>query len=43
MLQPGDCAPVFSARDHNGRWVRLEEYRGRRVVLWFYPQAETPG
>jgi peroxiredoxin Q/BCP len=43
MLQAGDEAPDFEVRDHNGRMVRLSDYRGRNVVLWFYPKADTPG
>ena len=43
MLAPGTPAPSFEAIDHEGRTVRLEDFRGRRVVLWFYPMADTPG
>jgi peroxiredoxin Q/BCP len=43
MLKPGDAAPDFDAPDHQGRTVRLRDLRGRRVVLWFYPKADTPG
>lgn len=43
MLQPGDPAPDFEATDHNGNTVRLSDYRGKKVVLWFYPKADTPG
>lgn len=43
MLKPGDVAPEFSATDHTGRTRRLSDYRGRNVVLWFYPKADTPG
>lgn len=43
MLQPGQPAPAFTATDHEGRQVKLEDLRGRRVVLWFYPKADTPG
>jgi peroxiredoxin Q/BCP len=43
MLSPGDTAPAFAAADHRGGTVRLEELRGRYVVLWFYPKADTPG
>jgi cyanobactin maturation PatA/PatG family protease len=39
----GDAAPDFSVRDHTGREVKLSDYRGMTVVLWFYPQADTPG
>lgn len=43
MLKPGDSAPDFEVPDHEGRTVRLRDLRGRRVVLWFYPKADTPG
>jgi peroxiredoxin Q/BCP len=43
MLQPGDVAPEFEVEDHNGETVRLSELRGRKVLLWFYPKADTPG
>ena len=43
MLNPGDQAPDFEATDHNGNTVRLRDLRGKKVVLWFYPKADTPG
>ena len=43
MLQPGDEAPDFEVTDHTGKRVRLSELRGQKVVLWFYPKADTPG
>jgi peroxiredoxin len=43
MLKPGDEAPDFEVRDHNNNTVKLSALRGRRVVLWFYPKADTPG
>jgi thioredoxin-dependent peroxiredoxin len=43
MLQPGDPAPDFDVVDHNGNRVRLRDLRGQKVVLWFYPKADTPG
>jgi len=42
MLQRGEVAPDFSATDHTGREVRLSDYDGKTVVLWFYPGANTP-
>jgi peroxiredoxin Q/BCP len=42
-LAPGDAAPPFSLRDQHGRTVRLEAYRGRRLLVYFYPEADTPG
>jgi peroxiredoxin len=43
MLKVGDPAPEFTARTDEGKEVRLSDYRGRRVILWFYPKADTPG
>lgn len=43
MLEIGDTAPDFSVQDHTGRTVKLSELRGKDVVLWFYPKADTPG
>lgn len=43
MLQPGQDAPDFDVVDQNGNRVRLSDLRGRKVVLWFYPKADTPG
>jgi peroxiredoxin Q/BCP len=43
MLKEGELAPDFEVQDHEGRRVRLSDYRGKNVVLWFYPKADTPG
>jgi peroxiredoxin Q/BCP len=43
MLEPGTPAPDFEVLDHTGRTVKLADYRGRNVLLWFYPKADTPG
>ena len=43
MLQVGTDAPDFSVKDHNGNAVNLKDCRGKKVVLWFYPKADTPG
>ena len=43
MLKPGDVAPDFTVKDHTGRTHSLSEYRGKTVVLWFFPKADTPG
>jgi len=43
MLQVGEPAPEFEARDGAGAVVRLSELRGRPVVLYFYPKDDTPG
>jgi thioredoxin-dependent peroxiredoxin len=43
MLQPGDPAPDFELTASNGDTVSLADYRGQRVILFFYPKAKTPG
>ncbi len=43
MLKVGDPAPDFDGVDCQGRPVRLRDFRGRRVVLFFFPKAFTPG
>jgi thioredoxin-dependent peroxiredoxin len=42
-LEPGDPAPDFSLPDDTGRTVSLGDFAGRRVVVYFYPAAMTPG
>ncbi|MCG5434148.1 thioredoxin-dependent thiol peroxidase [Mycobacterium sp. MYCO198283] len=42
-LSPGDDAPEFSLPDADGNTVSLSDYRGRRVIVYFYPAASTPG
>jgi thioredoxin-dependent peroxiredoxin len=43
MLRPGDSAPNFTLPDQQGNEVSLSALRGRNVVLYFYPKADTPG
>jgi peroxiredoxin Q/BCP len=43
MIAVGQQAPDFEVQDHTGRKVKLSDFRGRRVLLWFYPEADTPG
>jgi peroxiredoxin Q/BCP len=42
-LQPGDVAPEFTLPDADGEPVSLSSFRGRRVIVYFYPAAMTPG
>jgi peroxiredoxin Q/BCP len=42
-LKVGDKAPEFSLRDQTDKVVTLESYRGRNVLCYFYPKADTPG
>jgi peroxiredoxin Q/BCP len=43
MLKPGDMSPAFEVKDQDGKTVKLSDFQGKRVVLWFYPKADTPG
>ena len=43
VLEPGSAAPDFELADQHGRPVSLRDFRGRRVLVYFYPQADTPG
>jgi len=42
-LKVGDEAPSFSLEDQNGRTASLADFRGTKVLLYFYPKADTPG
>jgi peroxiredoxin Q/BCP len=42
-LEPGDKAPAFSLTDQHGTTVKLSQFKGRRVLVFFYPKALTPG
>jgi thioredoxin-dependent peroxiredoxin len=42
-LEVGDKAPAFALEDQNGQMVRLSSFKGQRVVVYFYPKADTPG
>jgi len=43
MLEVGQPAPDFSARDQNGEPITLSQFKGKKVVLYFYPRDNTPG
>ena len=43
MLKEGIKAPNFSLEDQNGDLVKLKDFEGKKVLLWFYPKASTPG
>jgi peroxiredoxin len=43
MLNVGDQAPDFTVTAHDGQPVTLSALRGSKVLLWFYPKADTPG
>jgi thioredoxin-dependent peroxiredoxin len=43
MIEPGDTAPDFELPDQDGRAVKLSNFHGTPVVLYFYPKADTPG
>ena len=42
-LQPGDVAPNFSGKDQNGNPISLSDFKGKRLILYFYPKDNTPG
>lgn len=43
MLKEGDKAPEFSLKDSSGNTASLRDFRGKKVVLYFYPKDDTPG
>lgn len=43
MIREGDFAPDFTVKDQTGAWFKLSDWRGRRIVLYFYPKDDTPG
>ena len=43
MLKEGDTAPDFTAKNQDGEEVKLADYKGKRIVLYFYPKDDTPG
>ena len=43
MVEIGKTAPGFALADSDGQLVRLEDFRGKKVGLWFYPKDDTPG
>jgi peroxiredoxin Q/BCP len=42
-LQAGDLAPDFSVNDQHGKQIKLSDFKGKKVVLYFYPKDSTPG
>lgn len=42
-LKAGDKAPAFSLKDQEGALVKLSQFKGRKVLVYFYPKADTPG
>jgi peroxiredoxin Q/BCP len=43
LLSVGDAAPDFECTSHTGDTIRLSDFRGQRLILWFFPKADTPG
>ncbi|MBZ5535853.1 MAG: redoxin domain-containing protein [Acidobacteriia bacterium] len=43
MLSIGEKAPDFKVKTHEGKELSLGQFAGSKVVLWFYPKADTPG
>jgi peroxiredoxin Q/BCP len=42
-IKPGQTAPSINAVDQNGKEIKLSDYKGNKVILFFYPKADTPG
>lgn len=42
VLKEGDPAPAFTGRDQDGKKISLKDYKGKKLLLYFYPQAGTP-
>ena len=43
QLKPGDKAPAFSLKDQSGSTVKLSDFKGQKLLIYFYPKADTPG
>ena len=43
QLKTGDKAPTFALEDQSGKTVKLSAYKGRKLLIYFYPEADTPG
>lgn len=43
MVEPNEPAPAFELPDQDGNPVSLDDYAGQRIILYFYPRADTPG
>lgn len=43
MIEIGDKAPDFELPDQHGKPVKLSDFKGQQIVLYFYPKADTPG
>jgi len=43
QLKPGDKAPAFSLQDQSGKTVSLAQFKGKKLLVYFYPKANTPG
>ncbi len=43
MLKEGNTAPAFTTKDASGQTIKLKDFKGQKVVLYFYPKDDTPG
>ena len=43
LLHAGDQAPDFSLPNYSGEIVSLNDFKGKNIILWFFPKANTPG
>jgi len=43
QLKEGAVAPMFKGKDQDDKWITLDDFKGKKVVLYFYPKDDTPG
>lgn len=43
QIKEGSNAPVFKGKDQDGKWISLNDFIGKKVILYFYPKDDTPG
>jgi peroxiredoxin Q/BCP len=43
QLKEGAAAPMFKGKDQDDKWITLDDFKGKKVVLYFYPKDDTPG
>jgi len=43
LLKQGDKAPDFSLENYNGEVISLKDFKGKKIIIWFFPKASTPG
>ena len=43
LLKKGDKAPSFLLENYDGNQVSLDQFKGKNIIIWFFPKASTPG